>query len=212
MQKTTTELTVNFIKEHPDIRNCLKKGLINYSSLAKFIAKELNIEKKTSKEAILIAARRFKEKLKDDLKNDELVKKLFLDSHIEIKNKIDVIIFDKMIEFDIIDDINHMVRKENGTFWIFEGSDNYTSIIQEKYANFALSKLKRHIIQHHKSLSLINFKTSRDIENLRGVIAYITSLFAENGINIIEFFSCWNDTVFVIMSEDVQKAMEFLRF
>ena len=56
--KNTTELTHEYVHEHPHIKHCLKQGLINYSSLARFIAKELDIEKKTSKEAILIAAGR----------------------------------------------------------------------------------------------------------------------------------------------------------
>ena len=57
MDKTTAELTTEYIKQHPAIKSCLKKGLLNYSSLSRLISKELNIGKKTSKEAILIAAK-----------------------------------------------------------------------------------------------------------------------------------------------------------
>ena len=62
---TTTELTEKYLSEHPSIKDCLKKGIINYSKLSRTIAKELNIEKKTSIEAILIACRRYEAKIKD---------------------------------------------------------------------------------------------------------------------------------------------------
>jgi hypothetical protein len=212
MEKTTNELTIEFIKEHPDIKNCLKKGLINYSSLSRYIAKELNIGNKTSIEAILIAARRFKDKLKNELENDKMVKKLFSDSEIEIKNKINVFIISKDSQIDYLDLLQKKIRKASGTFWLFEGTDNYTIITQDKYAAELENKLKNNIIKHHKKLSVIIFKTSKEIEELKGVVAYITSLFAENGVNIIEFFSCWNDTVFVIDSNSVSKVMDFLRF
>ena len=77
MEKTTAEITVEYIKEHSDIKSCLKKRLLNYSSLSRLIAKELDIEKKTSKEAILIAARRFREKLKKELDHEKDIKGVY---------------------------------------------------------------------------------------------------------------------------------------
>ena len=90
MTKSTAELTVEYIQEHPHIKNCLKKGLINYSSLARLISKESKIEKKSSKEAILIAARRFQDKLKKELGNELKIKTLLSKSEIGIKNKIQI--------------------------------------------------------------------------------------------------------------------------
>ena len=52
----------------------------------------------------------------------------------------------------------------------------------------------------------------QEIENIPGVISYLTSLFSENGVNIEEFFSCWRDTVFVIAVNDLGKVLEFLHF
>jgi len=59
---------------------------------------------------------------------------------------------------------------------------------------------------------MINLKTPEGVEEVRGVVAYIASLFAENGVNILEFLSCWNDNLFIIAAEDVAKAIEFLKF
>lgn len=212
MEKTTTELTIEYIKEHPDIKSCLKKGLINYSALSRLIAKELDIEKKTSKEAILIAARRFREKIKKEEAYENRIRELLSKSEIELRNKIIVFILDKDFNPDLIEGLQNKIRKESGIFFLLEGSDNYTLITQEKYEDIIEPNLRKFIIQKTKDLALVIFKSPKEIEHICGVVAYITSLFAENGVNILEFLSCWTDTLFIINSKDVNKTLNFLRF
>jgi len=211
-EKSTSELTNEFINEHPDIKNCLKKGLINYSSLARYIAKDLGIENKTSKEAILIAARRFKQKLEKEHGHEAKIRDLLSQAETEIKNKINVFILEKNLDMESIDDMQKKARTEGGKFYLSEGSGNYTIITQERYAKDMHSKFKLKIIKHEKDLALINLKTPVQIEELRGVVAFITSLFAENGVNIVEFLSCWNDIMFIIDAKDVTRTIEFLKF
>lgn len=212
MEKTTTELTREYIKEHPHIQSCLKKDLINYSSLARLIAKELNIEKKTSKEAILIAARRYQEKLTKETGTEKQIKDLLDKSEISIKNKILVYVLEKSIDFEIIDDLQKNIRKDYGIFYLIEGSDHYIIITQEKYSALLEGKLKNKLIKKNTSMALIMIKTQKEIEETPGVAAYLTSLFAENGVNIIELLSCWTDTLFIVESKDVNRTIQFLKF
>ena len=211
-KKSTTELTIEYIKEHPSIKSCLKKGLINYSSLSRLIAKELNIEKKNSKEAILIAERRFQEKLKKETAFEKQIKDLLAKSEIEIKNKILVFILEKNIYLDYFDQIQKQIRKELGTFYLLEGSDSYTLVIQEKYSNLIEKKFRSKIIKKRSNLALINYKSSKEIEDIPGVLSYLTTLFSENGVNIVEFLSSWTDTLFIINSDDITKTLNFLKF
>ena len=212
MEKPTSELTKDYIEEHPDIKSCLKKDLINYSSLARLIAKELGIEKKTSNEAILIAARRFQEKLKLEKDYEKQIKNLLADSEIEIKNKIAIFILEKDLNFNELDNIEKTIKKNSGTFYLLEGSGHYTLIIQEKYSELIISKFVRNVLNKHENLTLINLMSPKDIEYIKGVVSYLSSLFTENGVNIIEMFSFWTDTLFIIETKDVDKTMKFLKF
>ncbi len=209
-EKTTTELTIQYIQEHPYIKSCLKKGLLNYSSLARLIAKELHIEKKTSKEAILIAARRFKEALKHEMINEEKIRNLLARSEIEMLTKINVFIVQKDMSAELLEKIEKRSRQNYRTFFITEGSSSYTLIMQEQDAAYWKEKIEEKIIAHHKKLALIMIKSTEDIEMTIGTVAFLTSLFAENGVNIIEFLSCWTDTIFIIQEEDTKKALDFL--
>jgi aspartokinase len=175
--------------------------------LARQISKELKIEKKTSIEAILVAARRFQDKLSKEKVYEKKIKYLLRDSEIEIKNKIVVFIVNKTINPDSFQKI-----QKSGLLSVLEGSNSYTIITQEKNTSQLEKKLKGFIIKTNKDLALINIKSGKDIENIPGVIAYLTSLFAENGVNILEFLSSWTDTLFVIDKKDVNKVIEFLEF
>ncbi len=212
MEQTTTEITIAYIKEHPYIKSCLKKGLLNYSSLARLISSELKIEKKTSKEAILVAARRFEEKLKGELSQEWKIRQILSASELEIKNKIIAFIIEKNVNFEFIEEIQKKIRHDSGTFFLLEGSTTYTIISQEKYAILIKEKINSRIISCNKDLALINLKSNKDVVHQPGVIAYLTSLFAENMVNITDLFSCWTDNLFVIAAQDVPKAMNFLNF
>lgn len=212
MRETTTEITNKYIEEHPDIRSCLKKKLINYSSLARLIAKDLRIEKSSSKEAILIAARRFQEKLKSEIIYEKNIKSLLANSEIEIKNKISVYIIEKNVNFKFFDEMQKPIKKDGGIFYLLEGSNYYTIITQEKYTRTLNSNFSEMIIAKHENEVLIILKSSKEIEYTSGIISYLTSLFTEHGVNIIEIFSFWTDTLFIIKKEDVNRSMEFLKF
>ncbi|HDO19617.1 MAG TPA: hypothetical protein ENG74_02695 [Thermoplasmatales archaeon] len=67
------------------------------------------------------------------------------------------------------------------------------------------------MIKINKGLALIIIRSPKDIENTPGVLSYIYSLFAENGINIVETMSCWTDTILVVDEKDVARVMEFLK-
>jgi len=207
MNKTTAELTVEYIKNHPHIKSCLKSGLINYSSLSRLIAKDLKIEKKTSFEAILIAARRFQNKLSKEKFYEKKIKSLLSESEIEIKNKIVVFIVGKNLDKKYF-----QKNSFEGVFYLLEGSDSHTIITQDKNSKQIEKELKSFILKSSQQLALVNIKSGKDIENIPGVVAYLTSLFAENGVNILEFLSSWTDTLFVIDKKDVNKVIEFLEF
>lgn len=55
------ELTVRYIADHPEVKHCLAKDMINYSKLARKIASKLKI---SSVDAIIVACRRYASKLR----------------------------------------------------------------------------------------------------------------------------------------------------
>jgi hypothetical protein len=200
--------TEDYIRAHASIRYCLKKGLINYSALARAISTELKLKKQVNDEAIVVAARRFREKTCSDAGENEIIN-LFKKSDIEIKNNICILTLDKGFFPEAMIDIERSIKKRRGVFFAIESTKSLTIITENEYAQNISKKFKNFIITKNEDLSLITI-TSKGIDSTPGAVAYITGLFFENSINIEEFMSCYDDTLIVIKSEYVQKAIGFL--
>ena len=209
---TTTELTEKYLSEHPSIKDCLKHGIVNYSKLSRKIAKEINIEKKASLEAILIACRRYEMKLKDANIREKKILGILKRSELEIKNKIVVVIIGKNIYMEKLLEMEKKTRKTADPFYAIEGTKVFTIILSEKYLDDFKKLFGRNIIKSSKNLTMITIKSTTDMENTPGVIAYITSLFSEHGINIVETMSCWTDTIFIVTEQDMPAVMQFFKF
>jgi len=207
---TTTELTERYIEEHISIKDCLKKGIVNYSALSRLAAKDLGIEKTSSKEAILVAARRYRERLKGRAAEDN-VRRLFKNSSMEIKNKITSYTLDKSIYPESLVEIERAIKKSKSLFFAIEGARTITVILQQQDEEQIEKRFKSQVISKKKGLSLFTI-TSKGIESTPGAVAYISGLFFENEVNIEEFMSCYDDTLILIKAESLEKAIKFLNF
>ena len=207
-----TRLTEEYILEHPSIKDCLKNGLINYSSLSRQIAAELKIEVKNNFDAILIACRRFKKKLKKDEIHENKILKILKESKIEIKNKIIAIVVEKDIFFGNLINLEKEIKKRNEVFRIIEGISAITIITAEDFLDLIKKYFRNKIIVENRNLAEVTIKSPKEIETTTGTYAYPCSLLGEHNINIVETLSCWTDTIFLVNEEDAGKVIGLLRF
>jgi len=207
-----TKLTEQYISEHPSTKDCLKKGLINYSSLTRQICKELNLDLKKNFDAVLIACRRYHRKIGKEAVLENKIIEILKDSKLEVKNKIVVVLVEKDIYYGHIIELQKEIKKKSELFHIIEGSNTITVITSSEYLGVVKKLFKNKIIKVTEDLAEVTLKSSEDVENTPGVIAYLSTLLAENGVNIIETMSTWTDTLFVIAEKDIAKIMGLLRF
>lgn len=207
-----TQLTEKYIQEHPSIKDCVRKGLINYSALTRKISKDMKLDLDKNFDAILIACRRYFGKVNREAVMEEKILDLLKKSKVEVKNKMIAVIVEKNIYIDHLLDLEKEVKKKADVFHIIEGSASITIITGEEYLQKIKKLFKTKIIKENKNLVEIIVKSPSELETLPGVVGYLYSLFGENGINIIETMSTWTDTLFVIEEKDIAKVMQILRF
>jgi hypothetical protein len=209
---TTAELTEKYLSEHPSIKDCLREGIINYSKLSRKISKELSIEKTTSIEAILIAARRYEDKIKREKIREDKILEILKQSELEIKNKIIVAIVQKNFTAETLLNFEKKIKNNADIVYLIEGTKTYTIITSEKYLEEIKITFSNKIIKTAKNQAMIIMKNPKGIEETTGFTAYLYSRFGEYGVNILETMSCWTDTIFVISEEDIATTMKFLKF
>lgn len=205
-----TKITERYILEHPSIKESLTKGIINYSSLARLIASELNLSSKNF-DAILIACRRYARKLKEGTR-DKKVLMLLKRSKINIKTKAIAVVLEKNIPLNNILELEREIKKNDETFHIIEGTTSITIVTREEFLPLIKKYFKHKIIKIHQGLAEVIIKSPIEVEHTPGFVGYIYSLLGEHNINIVETMSCWTETLVVILEEDIKKVIELLNF
>ncbi len=209
---STAELAEEYIRTHKAVKECLKEGLINYSALARKISKELGIEKKSSRDAVMIATIRYAKKIKSGKSEEETIKNLLKNSSLEIKNKVSVYILEKSVNLDDLIDIEKKARKKEEVFFSIEGTKSITLMISQNFDDEVKKIFKGKTLSNSHKNAVMIIKSPESIENVSGVLAYVSGLFHDNDVNIIESLSCWTDTIFIVKEDDVAKVMKFMQF
>ena len=207
-----TRITESYIAEHPFVKDCLKKGLINYSSLTRQICTDLNLDAKKNFDAVLIACRRFYNKIKSEATIEKKILEILKNSKIEVRNKINAIVLEKGIFFPNLLDIEKEAKKSNETFHIVDGATAITIIASDEFAVKIKQAFRNKILKESRDLVEVILKSPKQIGTTAGVISYLYSLLGENDINVYETLSCWTDTIFLIDEKDLSKVMALLRF
>lgn len=207
-----TKLTETYIDSHPSIKDCVRKGLINYSALTRKMSEDLGLDLKDNFDAILIACRRYYSKIKKEGVLEDKIIEILKRSKLEVKNKIMVAVVEKSIFFNHLLELQKAIKTKAEVFHIIEGSNTITLITAEEFKEDIKKLFKNKLVKISDSLAEVILKSSEDMEQTPGVLAYLTSLLAENAVNIVETMSTWTDTLFVIEEKDIARVMEVLKF
>ena len=206
------KIAERYISGHPSVKDCLKSGLINYSSLSRMIISETNLNKRKNFDAVLIACRRFKRRVSKEASFEKRILKVLKESKLEVKNKIIAVVLEKDIPFINLFGLEKEIKKMNEVFRVIEGISAVTIITSENFLNSIQKIFRNKIIMENTNLAEITIRSPKEIETTPGTYAYLCSMFAENSINIVETLSCWTDTIFLVNEADVGKIMGLLRF
>ncbi len=206
-----TKLAEQYVEEHPSIKDCLKKRLVNYSQLSRRIMKESGL-KGSDFDAVLIAARRYLRKLSKSAASEDKIRSLLSSSRIEIKNKIIVAVIDKHVFTDDLLELERKIKKSRNVFYAIEGTDAITIITAVAFLDDIRGSFKSGIVKVWGDLALVIIASPEEIEKTPGVFSYLSGLLADRGINVLETMSCWSETLFVVSEKDIAKVLEALRF
>lgn len=204
-----TKLASRYLSEHPSVKDCLRRGLINYSALAREICAHYDTDKF---DAALIACRRLGSRVKGQESGEKRIASLIRRAKLRVRTKIMVVIVAKPREFERVYRLQAEIRKDGGDFNLIEGEEVLTIITNEEYAADLRFAFRTNIKKLSPDLVQIALMFDKDIETTSGVVAHIYGMLAEKGINVLEEMSCWTDLMLVIEEKDLTKAMKVLSF
>jgi aspartokinase len=177
------------LQNKPYLLEALEKGIVNLSELSRQIQEELKI---SNTSAVKAALRRFSEELqKHKHKREEKVLHVLKRSAMAVYDRKSVMITTKEINTKTgmkVDLLNKYV-------YLLDRSDLPQRI---------------NAIVKHDNCTMIVMHSPEELEATPGVVAFLTTLLAEQNVNMIEFISCWTETIIVVKKKDSLKAYEVL--
>jgi aspartokinase len=179
----------NHLQNKPYLLEAIEKGIVNLSELSRQIQEELKIENMS---AVKAALRRFSEELqKHKQKREEKVLQVLKRSAMAVYDRKSVIITTKEIntktgmKVDLLGKVVYLLDKS-------DMPDRISALVK------------------HDNCTMIVMHSPEELEATPGVVAFLTTLLAEQNVNIIEFISCWTETIIVVEKKDSLKAYKVL--
>jgi aspartokinase len=177
------------LQNKPYLLEALEKGIVNLSELSRQIQEELKI---SNTSAVKAALRRFSEELqKHKQKREEKVLQVLKRSAIAVYDRKAVTITTKEIN--------------TKTGMKVDLLDKYIYLLDKADMPPRINALVK-----HDNCTMIVMHSPEELEATPGVVAFLTTLLAEQNVNMIEFISCWTETIIVVEKKDSLKAYEVL--
>jgi aspartokinase len=183
-----------YLKNKPYTMEALENGIVNYSALARVIQKQLGIK---NYQAVKAAIRRYAEHIesvKGTIESRALG--VLKENRIALLDGVHVIVSEA--ELNIPNDAKVKI-------------DEYYVYLTRKDVIKGLGKKERQsIVKVNDNCSTIIIYSGENLESGSGVVAFITSLLAEQNINVVEFISCYTETIIVVGKNDALRSYELL--
>jgi len=211
---SVSEVVRRVVSNHPSILDCLKLGVVNYSSLARMIADDVRRGsglESVNVNAIKMSLIRFSERLREASSTmEERVRHVLAGTTIELQTDLKVITVRREA---LIYKLNELMDKISRArfFQLTQGTKTFTVIIAREVSDDVIELMGRDAIEEViDDQSAIILISPKEIIETTGVIAYIASLLSWHGVNITQIISCYVDTVLVLNRRDVFKAYQLI--
>ncbi len=179
-----------YLKNKPYILEAMESGIVNLSALSRIIGKSLSIKNYA---AIKAALRRYSMELRRaEFGIEAKALSVLKGNSITLIDGVSLIVMDKEIV------AQNLAKVKMGDYFVYLFSPEQARALKEH----------RQIVKKHENCSAIIIRSGESVESVPGVMAFVTSLFAEYNINVIGMISCYTDNIFVIDRLDSMRAYE----
>ncbi len=208
---TVPQATKTIIERSRYLVEAISKGLINYSSLARYMRPEIEkmLMKDVSEASILMAIKRFEE----TLKTPHYTNVFKSPPNMTIHSNLSVLVVPNTQE--VVEkraEITKLSSRETHFLTITQGITETMIIL----SNDLLPKAKEilgdtQLLEERTKLSTINIRIPKESIDTPGIVYFFVKSLAWSEINIIETVAIYTELTLLLNDKDVGKAFEILK-
>ncbi|MEW6722166.1 MAG: ACT domain-containing protein [Candidatus Micrarchaeota archaeon] len=191
--ESISELVWLYVKQRPFLKEVLRQGVVNHSALARRISAEaFGGGKEDAIKMALIRLSGKMERLESDLEGKIL--SVLRESSMVVKSKVAVVIAKREL-----DEVRPLSLARSGR--------HLTYIIEQR----EVSKIPQKAVwKKEENLNMVIIESPEELEEVPGVISYILGSLSSEGVNVVEFISCYTDTILVVSQADTERTYRIL--
>lgn len=183
-----------YLSSNPCAMDSLQSGIVNYSSLARYLMKQLKTQNFT---AVLAAIKRFPER---NPSLESAYKSALVESRIEAFYSLtNLTVRNSAENFVKVSRIYGDIYGSGGKIRVVQGSQGIVLVIDKKNTPEVKRRFPtEEVLSFRENLAELVVISPLIIEELRGYVAYISTILAINGINVYQVASFYNDVTFIM--------------
>ena len=195
-----------YLSSNPCAMDALQSGIVNYSSLAMYLMKQLKTQ---NFNAVLAAIKRYPERnpsLESAYKsalNESRIEAFYSMTNLTVRNSAE--------NFEKVSNIYSEIFGSGGKIRIVQGSQGIVIVVDKKNTPVVRKQFPtEEILSFRDDLGELVVISPLIIEKLRGYVAYISSILAVNGINVYQVASFYNDVTYIMDEKYMNSAVSVI--
>lgn len=183
-----------YVNNRVYLKKAVAEDVVNYAALARLVAEAIDIDGQQGTKAVEVALRRMKPTVKAQKAQQILAQTtytMYADAAVL-----------RDIETDLVERVETKATQDNAL---------YTKISTEKSLTvITVSSVLPDSLSDYDGVTAFKLSSPSVIESSPGVIALLTDRLRDASVNIVELFSCQDETVFAVSRDDVSTTIQCL--
>ena len=195
-----------YLSSNPCAMESLKSGIVNYSSLARYLMKQLKTQNFS---AVLAAIKRYPERnpsLESAYKsalNESRIEAFYSMTNLTVRNS--------AANFVKVSKIYGEIFGTGGKIRVVQGSQGIVVVIDKKNTpNVKKQFPPEEVLSFRENLGELVVISPLIIEKLRGYVAYISTILAINGVNVYQIAAFYNDVTYIMDEKYMSSAVNVI--
>lgn len=195
-----------YLSANPCSMESLKSGIVNYSSLARYLMRELKTQNFT---AVLAALKRYPQRnpslesaYRSALKESR-IEAFYSMTNLTVRNSVE--------NFARVSRIYGDIYGAGGKIRVVQGSQGIVMVVDKKNTPEVRKRFpSEEVLSFREDLAELVVISPLIIERLRGYVAYISTLLAINGVNVYQVASFYNDVTYIMDEKFMDSAVRVI--
>lgn len=209
VKSSAAGLLKEYVQQNPSVRDCLQRGLINHSALARYVSKS---KKCDQFEALVIASTRYGARLtKNPNLPEKRFRKLLKESRLIVQTRMLVASVTHQGDYERVGKLHSIVKKRKGHLTHIDGYEIQTIITGIEFESDVRATFRGSLQLLIPNVVQLLLLASEKAMFTSGFSAFVLNLIAQEGVNLLEELTSSGEHHLVIEERDLQKVLKALR-